>query len=83
MFDPFNEPALQFVGFVSQKDVNGGGEVPVFEPVPPKDKPSINTLEGWNAAAARINRRSFIAEFGRAPTCDEEVQNWVRSVCKG
>jgi len=30
-----------------------GATVPLYDTEPPKDKPSINTPEGWNALAER------------------------------
>ena len=43
--------------------------------------PGINTMEGWNAAANRINRRSFVSAFGREPENDAELDAWVMEMC--
>ena len=51
--DLYGRPGLRFVGEMSHPQVNRGRPIPVFEPVAPHDRPSINTLEGWNSLAER------------------------------
>ena len=46
-------PGLRFVGYASHPRVNHGEPLPLFEPVAPKDRPSINTVEGRNARKIR------------------------------
>lgn len=47
MFNPFDTPGLRYVGEYSHPQVNHGQPLPVFEPVAPAGRPSINSLEGW------------------------------------
>lgn len=44
-------PGLMQVGEIELEP--GGPTVPLYDTEPPKDRPSINTLEGWNALAER------------------------------
>lgn len=46
-------PGLVHVGYV---EVKSGRWVPLYEPAPTPDKPSINTVEGWNALAERLGQ---------------------------
>lgn len=80
MHDIINLPGLHFVGYVSNNHVNQGEPVAVFEPVVHKDLPSINTLEGWNAAANKQNRKSFVFDHGREPESDNELEAWIQKV---
>ncbi len=49
---------LVFAGYVSDPRVNNGAAVPLYEPAGRKDgKPSINTVEGWNAFVERMERQ--------------------------
>ena len=74
-------PGVEFVGMHIDPRVNHGAPTPIFTSKPPADgHPSINTVEGWNAAADRINRRSFVFAFGREPKNDAEVDAWVMSL---
>jgi hypothetical protein len=57
MFDPFNSPALQFDGHISHPQINNGQPLPLFQPVAPEGRPSINTLDGWNQLVAETERR--------------------------
>ena len=82
MFDPFNAPGLRYVGEYSHPQVNHGQSLPVFEPVEPKDRPSINSLEGWNAAADAANRRAFVSANGREPKNRDELYTWVYQMCE-
>ena len=46
------------VGTIINPDVNNGQPVPLFTPREHTEgKPSINTLEGWNAYAQELERR--------------------------
>ena len=81
MFDPFKAPGLRYAGEYSHPQVNHGQPLPVFEPVAPKDRPSINSLEGWKASADAENRRSFISANGREPKSSEELYAWVHQIC--
>ena len=76
---PFFIPGCTFIGYIAAGNVNNGSPVPLFEPAPPPGKLSINTLEGWNAAADRQNRRSFRAALGRDPVSDTELRSWVKA----
>ena len=80
MFKPFEAPGLRYVEHISHPQVNQ--PLPVFEPVEPEGRPSINTLEGWTAAADRVNRKSFIAANGREPKNREELYAWVDQMCR-
>ena len=82
MFDPFKAPGLRYAGEYSHPQVNNGQPLPVFEPVEPKDRPSINSLEGWNAAADAANRRAFVSANGREPENREELYTWVYLMCE-
>lgn len=65
-------------GMIRHPEVNNGQPVPVFSPKPRTDgKPSINTLDGWNAAAQEQNRLSFERAIGRPPADDAELNAWV------
>lgn len=79
MLDLFNTPGLRHVGSVTNERVNGGNPVPLFEPVSPAGNLNINTLEGWNAAAEKANRRAFSQAFGRKPSCADELKAWQDS----
>lgn len=74
--DLFNVPGLRHVGYTSHPRVNHGQPLPLFEPVAPEGRLSINTPEGWNTAADRHNRRSFAIMFGRKPVCAAELRAW-------
>ena len=82
MFDPFKAPGLRYVEHISHPQINNGQPLPVFEPVAPEGRPSINTFEGWNASADRANRRSFISANGREPQNREELYAWVDQMCR-
>ena len=71
-------PGMIYIGQVSHPDINAGQPVPIF--TSDKRANSINTLEGWNALAARQNRKSFISAHGRAPDSDDELNAWVKKV---
>ena len=82
MFNPFDIPELRYVGDISCEDVNDGAPMPLFEPVEPENRPSINTLEGCNKLAAEINRRSFVSANGRKPESEAELNAWVSCMCR-
>ena len=63
MFNPFDIPGLRYVGQVSSEEVNDGKPIPLFESVELEDRPSINTLEGWNRLAEEQERRNRAAGF--------------------
>lgn len=76
-------PGIEFVGMYSNPHVNSGTPTPVFTSKPRADgKPSINTLEGWNVMAQRINHRSFVQAHGREPKDQDELDLWVKEMCK-
>ena len=79
MINPFNRQGMRGVGEVSHPQINDGRPLPLFEPVSPKDQHSINTMEGWNAAAEKANSRAFFQVFGRYPTCHAELMAWEDS----
>lgn len=72
----YQVPGLRYVGHTSHPRVSSGDPLPVFEPVSPEVRPSINTLEGWNALAREANARAFVHVFGRKPVCDAELKAW-------
>ncbi len=74
--DLYDAPGLRYVGHVSHPHVSGGKPLPVFEPVAPVDRPSINALEGWTALANKDNTMAFRDVFGREPVCDAELRAW-------
>lgn len=78
----YNAPGLHCVGQISHPKVNAGQPVPVFEPVASKDRPDINTMEGWNALADSVNRKSFVHAFGREPIDRDELYEWVARMCE-
>lgn len=80
MINPFNRQGMRGVGEVSHPQINDGRPLPLFEPVSPKDRPSINTMEGWNAAAEKANSLAFLQAFGRYPTSPAELRSWVDSL---
>lgn len=51
--NPFDVPGLRCCGLTLLDD---GSLLPEFEMVAPEGRPSINTREGWNALAERMNR---------------------------
>ena len=82
MFDPFKFPGLRYVEHISIEGINNGEPLPLFEPVPPKDRPGINTLEGWMRSCVESNTKAFVSTFGRQPANYEEVQHWVDSITR-
>ena len=56
-FDPYNASCLRYVGHISCEEVNEGKPLPLFEPVAPEGRLSINTLEGWNRLVEEQERR--------------------------
>lgn len=77
--DPFALPGLSFSGYVKADSINHGAPIPLFKPDTPPGQISINSLDGWNAAADRQNRRSFRAALGRDPVNDAELKNWIKA----
>ncbi|MEG1075071.1 MAG: hypothetical protein RSF84_08015 [Ruthenibacterium sp.] len=70
---PFS--GLVHVGIVQDDFINGGAPVPVFESKARTDgKPSINTLEGWNAFRYQSAQRTLLCKQGRMPT-EAEIQH--------
>jgi len=49
--NPFDIPGLRCCGLLLLSD---GSLLPEFEPEAPAGRPSINTMEGWNALAERM-----------------------------
>lgn len=83
MFNPYNATSgLRYVRHISHPQVNDGQFLPLFEPVAPEGRPSINTLEGWNKCADDGNRRAFISTNGREPKSKEELYAWVDQICR-
>jgi len=74
----FNNSGLHFVGLISDERVNDGSPLPLFEPLSPKDRPSINTPEGWNSYCEQRNRKAFAHVFGREPRNSAELREWER-----
>ena len=70
----YHIPGLVYVGSIENPDVNHGDPVPLFELITPKNRPSINTLEGWNAMVKAQNLRYFRRRYGRDPHNDDELQ---------
>ena len=82
MFNPFEVPNLRYVGEYSHPQVNHGQPLPMFEPVAPEGRPSINTLDGWIKYADEGNRREFISANNREPINKEELHTWVDQICR-
>ena len=80
MINPFNCQGMCCVSEVAHPQINDGRPLPLFDPASPKDRPSINTMEGWNAAAEKANNRAFLQAFGRYPTSPAELRSWVDSL---
>ena len=76
MLNPKEISSLRYVGEISHEKVNEGQPIPLFEPVAPAGKNSINTREVWNTLAERQDRRAFEQCFGREPVCNEELKAW-------
>lgn len=72
-------PGCIFAGYTEHPNINEGKPIPIFEPITPKDRPDINTLEGWTLTADKQNRCSFFVVFGREPVSRDELYNWVYS----
>ena len=73
----FEIPGCTFIGYATINNGNAERHVPLFRPAPPQGQASINTLEGWNAAADKQNRRSFRSVYGRDPADDAELTRWI------
>lgn len=79
--NPFELPGLSFAGYIRADNINHGVPIPLFNPAPPPDgRASINTLEGWTAAADKQNRKSFKAVHGREPADNAELDAWVETL---
>ena len=76
----YHIPGLVYVGSVTPANVNHGDPVPLFEPIRPKDRPSINTPDGWNAMVKAQNLRYFRRRYGRDPHNDEELQRYANAL---
>ena len=76
----YHIPGLVYVGSIENPDVNHGAPVPLFEPITPKDRSSINTPDGWNAMAKARNLRYFRRRYGRDPHNDEELQRYANAL---
>ena len=70
---------IRYVGVVI--NTNNGQVIPRFESVEPADRPSINTLEGWNSVADRGNYRAFVAAHDREPVDQDELNCWLEELC--
>lgn len=70
-------PGLIYVKTVTNPNVNQGKPVALFEPAAPKDKPSINTAEGWNAMVKAQNLRYFRLRYGRDPHNEDELKRYA------
>lgn len=77
-----NIPGCIITGYISTPEVNDGRPVPVFTPITPADRPSINTLDGWNAAANQQNVRSFQRAHDRKPRNSSELATWIKEMCE-
>ena len=73
-------PGCIFAGYTEHPDINDGKPFPLFEPIMPKDRPSINTLDGWNAMVNAQNLRYFRRRYGRDPHNDEELQRYANAL---
>lgn len=72
-------PGAVFLGMLSDPRINNGKEVPLLTSKVPKDRPSINPLEGWNDFCKKSNTIAFVGIFGRVPSCDAELRAWEDS----
>lgn len=73
-------PGCIFRGYASHPDVNNGEAVPLFSFAEPTDRPSINTLEGWNARAKELNLKYFRRRYGRDPHNEYELKRYVNAL---
>lgn len=62
-----NIHGLRLVGTVSNPYVNHGELLPLYEPITPEGRPSINTVEGWNALCEAQERKN---ELYRRKLCE-------------
>ena len=76
----FNVPGLQYVAEVVHEQVNHGEPLPCFMPVVAMGKPDINTEEGWNAVADKLNGKAFVSVMGRGPRNRSELYSWVNQI---
>lgn len=66
---------LKYIGMHSDSRVNGGMPVPLYEPKERTDgRPSINTLEGWNAFYEERERK--YPEIGERLTAAREQRGY-------
>lgn len=72
-------PGAVFLGMLSDPKFSNGKEVPLLAPKVPEGRPSINSLEGWNAFCKKNNTNAFIGTFSREPFCDAELRAWEDS----
>lgn len=74
----FELPGLSFVGYIRGDNINHGTPIPLFDPAPPPEgRVSINTLEGWNAAVDKQNRKAFKTAHNREPVNQTELDAWI------
>lgn len=73
----YHIPGLVYVRSIVNPDVNHGDPVPLFEPITPKDRPSINTPDGWNAMVKAQNLRYFRRRYSREPHNDNELNRYA------
>lgn len=72
-----NIPGLTYIGEISNPAVNNGQALPFFECKEPTERPSINTVEGWNALCRKQDRKHFVRVFGREPVDDSELDAYT------
>ena len=73
----YHVPGLIYVKTVTNPNVNQGNPIALFESAEPKDKPSINTAEGWNARVKAQNLRYFRHRYGRDPHNEDELERYA------
>ena len=72
-----NIPGLVFVGYRSDPRINGGAPTPHYEFAKRLEgKPSINTLEGWNAAAEENAVHNYRKRLGIEPPSIKAAVQW-------
>lgn len=49
---------LRHIGFVTRESVNSGESIPLYESITPKGRPIINTLEGWDVLARKLEQEN-------------------------
>ena len=78
---PQQIPGLVFTAYRSDPLINEGAPIPCYEVAERIDgKPSINTLEGWNAAAQENAVHNYRKLLGKEPPSGAAAMRWQREL---